>query len=99
MKMQTTQTKFSVRPSAPALAGMATMGHAGSLRGQIGPYAIPRLQIVPKPEKNLSLKAGDLFGYHMATRRRTEFWENLLFGAFWICSLAAILLAFLARGH
>src|SRR5258706_3152966 len=99
MKPQTTHIRFSSGLSAPALVGRLTIGQTSSLRSPNSPHASPRLQIVPGSEKNLTFKAEGLFAYHNTARRRTEFWENLLFGAFGICSVAAILLAFLARGR
>ena len=99
MKPQILHIKSTSRLSLPALDGMLTLGRTRSLRSQSSLQARPRLQIVPQPEKNPTLKAEDLFAYHNTARRRTEFWENLLFAAFGICSLAAIVLAFLARGH
>jgi len=55
------------------------------------------LVVVPKASEESGVKAGSLFGAHTVARRRTEFWENLIFVLLGFCGLVGVVICFLGR--
>jgi len=58
---------------------------------------VPGLAVVPKASEESGVKAGSLFAAHTVARRRTEFWENLIFGLLGLCGLVGVLICFLDK--
>src|SRR5260370_28912254 len=58
---------------------------------------VPWLVVVPEAPEESGVKAGSLFGAHTVARRRTEFWENLIFGLLGLCGLVGVVICLLDK--
>ena len=58
---------------------------------------VPWLAVVRRASEESGVKAGSLFGVNTVARRRTEFWENLIFGLLGLCGLVGVVICFLDK--